>query len=53
MSLDGFAPTHKTFNTRDASSRVPQTDGEHHVVVPPARFTKPMDILDLAHALFG
>lgn len=54
MSLDGFAPARKAFNTRDAASgEFRKAEREHHVVVPPSRFSKPLDILDLAHALFG
>jgi hypothetical protein len=54
MVLDGFAAARKAFNTRDVTSgEFRKAEREHHVVVPQAKFSKPLDVVELAHALFG
>ena len=54
MVLEGFRPARKAFNTRDVTSgEFRKAEREHHVVVPQGRFSRPMDVVELAHALFG
>ena len=53
MFIEGFPAAHKAINTRDAAGEFRKAEREQHVVIPAARFSRPMTIEDLAHALFG
>jgi hypothetical protein len=53
MSIEGFARARKAVNTRDEAGAFRKAEREHHVVIPGGRFKGPMDIVELAHALFG
>jgi len=53
MSIEGFPAARKAINTRDAAGEFRKAEREQHVVIPTVRFSSPMTIEDLAHALFG
>ena len=53
LSLDGLASAKKAFNTRQASGEFAKAERPNHVRIPHSKFTKSMDIVSLANALFG
>jgi hypothetical protein len=54
MALDGFSRARKAFSTRDVESgEFRKVEREHHVIVPHGKFSMSLDVIELAHALFG
>jgi len=53
LDLDGMPPARKAFNTRQGTGEFAKAQRPNHVRVLHSRFSKPMDIVGLAHELFG